>query len=338
MTFFQPTSFQPTKMGVRYPISDATKLCLRLLKLAASLCCLLSLSLPTYAEIYSWKDKNGNMHFSDKKIEGIGQKRVNIKVKTSEWGKYVIDINDVDGILTEQEKQRIQEDVNAVYQFFDRKLYFDIHKTVPVNIRLYEKKEDYQRYVLDTNSKASINSRGIYFPKTNEIALYLNPKERWRTFWTIKHETSHAIVDTVTPFVPSWLNEGLAENMEALGVNRNDFFLYPHRENHRNAENAHKRGNNLDVKKFLSLSSTKFYKQLKSEGSSHQTHAGELVRLFLSTKPGLKFVIRLIHIYERGARTYGSHLAKEHYTGGLKVLQNDWNRWVSRPESQKLKL
>jgi len=303
-----------------------------------SLCSFIGLSFPVNSEIYMWKDENGKTHFGDKKIEDANQQTVDIKFQESEWKKYVIEINDVDNVLTDQEKDRIQNDVDTVYQFFDKKLYFDIYKTVPVKIRLYGKEEGYLRYLSDEYKTNGKHSRGVYFPSKNEIVTFINVKERWRTFWTIKHESSHAIVDTLTPFLPAWLDEGLAENMEALGLKSNSFILQMHSENHHDANQAYLSGWNFDIETFLSTSSDTFYAQLEQGGSPNQANTGELVRMFLSTNPGRGFIIHLIHVYERGSLLYSSYVADEHYIGGLKVMQDDWSRWVARPVSKDIEL
>ncbi len=311
----------------------------RLVLVSAFLSSLLLLSFSVHSEIYSWTDKNGKTHFSDKNIKGVDQKKVELKVRESSWKKYVIDINDVDKILTATEKKRIERDVNSVYQFYDKILYFDIYKTVPVKIRLYEKEQDYQKYVTNKdNNIRNKRSRGMYFPSTNEIVVYINPDQRWRTFWTIKHETSHAIVDTLTPFVPSWLNEGLSENMEAIAVKSHSFILYPHNENYNSVKRAKNNGSQLNVKRLLSLSSTDFYKEMESGNSPNQAFTGELVRMLLSNKQGKSFITRLIHNYERGGRSYSSNLAEKHYIGGLSILQLNWNEWIARKSSEQINL
>ncbi len=299
---------------------------------------ILLLSPQTNSEIYSWKDENGKTHFSDKARKGRKSEQINLQIQESSWEKYIIEIIDIDNVLTKEETTQIQIDVNNIYQFFDKKLHFDIYKTVPVKIRLYKKKEDYLTYLSKKTNSNHKNSRGVYFRKTNEIILYLNPEERWRTLWTIKHETSHAIVDTLTPFVPAWLNEGLAENMECLSIDNNNFRLTPHNENHRNAQASNNKGKTLNVKMFLSLSSNDYYESMRQGKSPNQTYAGELTRMLLSTRTGKNFVSRLIHIYERGSRKYSSHLVKKHYIGGLSVLQNNWNTWIDRTNSQNINL
>lgn len=301
---------------------------------------LVFLNIPAYGDIYSWKDKSGVTHFGDKKLGSVKQAKVELKVKSSMWKEYIIDINDIDNVLTDKEILQIRKDVNAVYNFFDNKLHFDIFKTVPVKIRLYEKQENYQRFI--SSKMAYINyhkkTRGMYFPRTNEIIVLLNKKERWRTFWTIKHETSHAIVDTLTPFIPSWFNEGIAENMEVLKSDGQDLVLLPHSENYLSVMRDYNKGNNIGVEKLLSISSRAFYTKQVCGRSSNHSCVGEFVRMLLSTRHGKSFVTRIIHIYKGGSRIYSSTLVDMHYVGGLFRLKYNWNNWVARSTNEVLKL
>ncbi len=284
-------------------------------------------------QIYRWVDENGKTHFGDKKQETLVQEEVVLDKHTSEWKKYVININDVDEILTSDERERIEKDVNVVYRFFDEKLYFDIYKTVPVTIRLFEHQEGYHSYLDSIGATNSKRSRGIYNRKTNEIVVFLNPQDRWRTFWTIKHETAHAVVDTLTPFVPAWLNEGVAENMEAIEVSGESFFLTPHHENLNSVRYAIQQKTDLQVDQLLSMPSKDYYMNVKAGYNPNQPFAGELVRMLLSSMSGMSFLTRIIHSYERGDRTFSSYLVDKHYVGGKIVLQNNWQRWANREKS-----
>ena len=295
-------------------------------------------SVSAYSEIYRWKDENGKTHFSDKVVESVEQKNIKLKINKSKWKRYIVEVDDVDSILTDTERLRIEIDVNAVYQFYDEKLYFDFYKTVPVKIRLYEKQENYQSYLSDRGYKNNKGTRGVYLPKSNEIVLYLNKKDRWRTFWTIKHEASHAIVDSLTAHTPAWFNEGLAENMESLGLREDIFFLYPHTENKRSINRAKKSGNRLRVDDFLSLNSRDYYASMKNGDSRYQAYSGELVRMLLTDERGKNIIRRMLHIYKSGSRSYSSHIIEEHYFGGLTALQIHWDAWVIRDSSKKILL
>lgn len=302
------------------------------------LCMIYFLIYPTlsYSDIYKWVDEHGKVHFSDKANESNQNEKVTLKVQKSQWKKYDIRIKDVNNILNEKERNRVKRDVNAVYQFFDNKLYFDFYKTVPVSIRLFENISDYHSYLVSKGIGNRQNTRGIYLPKDNEIVVPLNQKQRWRTFWTIKHETSHAIIDSATPFVPGWFNEGLAENMESLGIKNGKLILFPHTENWQLVNRAKKAGKKLEVKSFLSTSTMNFYQNLQKGHFQNQQFAGELVRMLLATRAGRGALRGMIHDYKQGSRTYSSHILEKRYVGGLSTLQLNWNKWIARESSEQI--
>lgn len=289
------------------------------------------------AQIYTWTDGSGKVHFSDKKRNDIEQQTVEVKSHKTDWKEFHIDIIDTNGVLSDKDQQMIQRDVKDVYRFFDSKLHFDIYKTVPVKIRIFGQQGDYSAYLADTYNYIDNKTRGTYFSRSNEIVVRMNTKERWRTFWTIKHETSHAIVDTLTPYLPRWLNEGLAENMESIGYSNENFFLYPHLENRRDILTANRKGKLVSIKELLTVKNAGWSKQ-QAEHTTSQVQAGELVRMLLSTSPGQSFLVRLVHNYERGDRTFSYYFAEKNYLGGTQVLENDFNRWVKNRDKNKLPL
>ncbi|WP_079254109.1 DUF4124 domain-containing protein [Endozoicomonas arenosclerae] len=303
---------------------------------------LLLISLSSIAKIYSWVDEKGVRHYSSH-AKSADAKEVNVDVPDSNWQKMDIKIIDIGFDLTDQEHQRIQRDVNTVYQFFDKKLFFDIYKTVPVSIRIFGSKEDYVNYNLrhqdlSAQSKSTtVHTLGRYLPKTNEILVYQH-KNRDRTFSTIKHEVSHAITDTLTPFVPSWLNEGVAENMETIGIQKDSLFIGSHRTNLYNLRRYDSDDKLLAIKDFMSLTSRDWRKQNRNTDYALQIQAGEFTRMLLSSPTGLNFISRLMHNYKRGDRTIAYYLVDDEYFGGLGTLESKWSLWVKRKESGQFAL
>lgn len=286
------------------------------------------------ATIYSWQDEYGNTHFGDRKVSGVNQIKVELDIKPSVWKPFEIEIEDVGSVLTASERLRISDDVNSVYRFFDHKLYFHLYKTVPVKIRLYKDFESYLEYV-NTITSIGSGTRGIYVRKSNEIIVYLQ-RLRERTFWTIKHETSHAIVDSLMPFLPAWLDEGIAENMETITGDSGALLLHPHNENYQLMKQHHLTNDFLDVADFMAMNSNVWRERNMDTDAVMQVQSGELVRLLLSSSTGLGFVTRLVHHYKRGDRTYSAYLADEHYIGGLDTLRSKWNAWKKRQNNKSI--
>jgi hypothetical protein len=239
--------------------------------------------------------------------------------------------------LTQQEHQNIVDGVNFVYEFFDKVLYFDIYKTVPVNILVLENREAYVNYLTHIKKEKSIWSYGIYFRQENQIVVYIR-KDREKTFKTIRHEVSHAIVDTILPYAPAWLNEGLAEQMETLGRNNQGLFIEPHKINRNGVHKALTGGTLTNLTAFLKLPSHQWRHSLSDGKRSLQSHAGQFVYFLLSTRPTRDFLTRLMHNFNRGDRTISYYLVDDNYIGGVAALELKWSHWVRSQNSKLIQL
>lgn len=305
------------------------------------LCCLALLtallSTATLAEIYRWVDDKGKVHFSDRKQDDDSQTTVELNVPTSQWKPLDIQVDATHVNLSEAEHLRITTDVNNVYRFFDQKLYFDIYKTVPVKIQIFHDEQSYNAYISSRSKVKHGRTSGMYFKKDNAIAVFMK-EDRELTFRTIKHETSHAIVDTLTPFVPTWLNEGLAENMETLIAEGDNLFLEHHHNNFDAVKALEKKRGLMGIREFFSLKSNDWFSKNRDGGYRLQVQTGEITRMLLSSRPGLSFIIRLIHAYERGDRTIAVYVVEQEYTGGIVVLELNWYRWLERTKFPKISL
>jgi len=291
----------------------------------------------SYAEIYKWVDGKGRVHFSDREINNVHQETVRPQVQASKWSRYDIKIEAEGVSLSQAEIEGILGDVNHVYEFHGRILHFDFYKTVPVKILLLKDKATYYRYLKKKTGKKPPSSYGIYYPKDNQIIVYLR-EDRGGTFRTIRHEVSHAIVDTITPYAPAWLNEGLAEQMETLTKTSGQLLITQHKVNNKSVVYQARKNQLIRVGDFLRLPSPKWRHKSVNRGSSLQAYAGEFVHFLLSTSPDRNFIVRLMHKFERGDRTISYHLVDQNYIGGIRSMEIKWNRWLSSKSKREITL
>ncbi len=294
----------------------------------AALLALLLIAALASAEIYQWTDARGQVHFGDRKLENVKQTKLDVSTAHAEWQRYAITIEAIDVELSAIERARIDEDVNNVYRFFDDVLFFDMYKTVPVKIRIYPNAKAYYDYLATVITGQIIQSWGVYLHQNNEIVVYIQP-QREATFATIKHETSHAIVDTITPFTTAWLNEGLAEQMETLTHQDSHLTVTSQAENGYFVDQLRAQdGGLLALDKLFALHSSEWQSHHAEKGISLQSQTGELVYFLLATPPGRNFIVRMLHRYERGTTLISSYLVEQDYLGGIQAMQADWNRWL----------
>ena len=288
---------------------------------------LLTVASSGHAKIYKWVDEDGKVHFSDRQDHRVEQEVVNVKPGASEWSRFEIDIKTVDVELSDEEHQQIVEGVNNVYEFFDRVMSFDMHRTVPVNILILKDSATYRNYLVRRDGGMAVASYGLYIPSEHQIVVYIR-KNRSLTFKTIKHEVSHAVVDSIVPYSPAWLNEGLAEQMEMLKRDESGLYFERHHENQWVVNQAREQGRLTAIDQLLKLSSNNWRHSDFSGRSSLRAQSGQFVYFLLSKPTSRNFVVRLMHNFNRGDRTLSYYLVDDNYIGGVTMLALDWRRWL----------
>lgn len=290
-----------------------------------------------YAKIYKWVDEDGKIHFSDREDHRVEQEVVNVKPGASKWSRFDIKIKAVDVELSEEESQQIVDGVNNVYEFFDRVMSFDMYRTVPVNILMFKNKAEYRNYLVRKNKGLAVASYGLYIPSEHQIVVYVQ-ENRGRTFETIKHEVSHAVVDTIVPYAPLWLNEGLAEQMEMLERDESGLYFERHQENSWVVAKAREQGRLTGISQFLKLSSHKWRHSELSGHGSLRAQSGQFLSFLLSKPTRRNFVVRLMHNFNRGDRTLAYYLVDDNYIGGVSMLDLDWRRWLHEQGNEIIRL
>ena len=279
------------------------------------------------AKIYKWVDEDGKVHFSDRLDHSVQQEVVNVKPSASKWSRFEIDVKAVDIELSEEEHRQIVDGVNNVYEFFDRVMSFDMYETVPVNILIFKNSAEYRDYLVRKNRGMSVASYGLYIPSEHQIVVYVQ-KNRSLTFKTIKHEVSHAVVDTIVPYAPAWLNEGLAEQMEMLERDESGLYFERHHENQWVVDQAREQGRLAAIDQLLKLPSNKWRHSDLSGRGSLRAQSGQFVYFLFSKPTSRNFVVRLMHNFNRGDRTISYYLVDDNYIGGVTLLGLDWRRWL----------
>lgn len=304
--------------------------------------CLFSLlmlfSLSGVAGIYKWVDENGKTHFGDKprQQKAINAEKLDIQSNNKQWQALNIEVLYQGSLASEQnsnkkqlDQKRIQTEVNWVYRFYDEILYFDIYHKVPVKINVLKNELEYQNYLQRVHGSRVDNSLGVYLPQRHEIAVYLLPEQyggKEGTYRTIKHEASHAILHSLAGNIPSWLNEGMAEQVEFMTFDGQHFIIPRHEQNHRQI--LAWRTNLIPVDTFIEIDSRAWRAQ-QDAGKPTQSMAGQLVYLSLSKSYGRSFITRLLQDYKRGVNLRSFYLLDQHYIGGASTFKLHWQQWLS---------
>ncbi|MCP5160865.1 MAG: DUF4124 domain-containing protein [Hahellaceae bacterium] len=296
-------------------------------RLSGLLLCTL-LSNTVYGEIYRWTDEHGKVHFSDTPQARFEQTTVALKLPAIDWKPLDIQVTAKDAGINAKDIQRIQHDVNLVYRFYTQQIYFNVYKTIPVHITVLSDQESYNQYLLNIIGQQTAPSWGMFIGQRNEIVVFLRDNADL-TFATLKHEVSHAIVHSIAPNTPAWLNEGIAEQMENLLDQNGRLVLLRHNENHRVVRYLHQRNQLKPLQQLLDLQSTQWRHQTTQSNGALQAVAGELVYFLLANVPGRSFVKQLLHEYKRGSALKSLYLIDKHYVMGVDGLQVKWQQYLN---------
>lgn len=289
------------------------------------------------AEIYKWVDDQGRVHYGDRAQSESKAEQVELANETTYWKPYEIEIKWDSVELSREEIERIADDVNNVYRFYDHVIYFDMYKTVPVKIRIFPDSGPYYEYIQKVTKKPPTPSWGVFIFKNNEIVVYMRD-QREKTFNTIKHETSHAILYTMARGTPIWLNEGMAELMEHLVEEEGQLVIYPHKANANVLRKAKQKNKLDDIERFLDLQSKQW--RALNHGSDYffQSMAGEFIFFLFSTNTDRTFVRKLLQNYKRGGNLRSLYLVDDYYLGGRGGLNLKWRNWLLKQNHQAIRL
>jgi len=289
------------------------------------------------ANVYKWLDDNGKVHYGDREIKGVQQKIIDLKYTKSNWSEFNIVVKTKEVDLTPEETQKIISGVNNVYEFFNRVLFFDMYKTVPVNILVLKNVNSYNKYLTEKTGEKPTPSYGVYYRSDNQIVVYIQD-DRELTFNTIKHEVAHAIIDSIVPYSPAWLNEGLAEQMETLTKHGDNLHVRRHKKNYYYARQLDKNNRLIGISEFLKMPSKKWRHSLSRGQAGLQSQSGEFVYFLLTTPPDRSFIVRLMHNFKRGDRTISYYLVGKNYIGGIKTLEIKWKNWLQSTSDNEVVL
>jgi len=84
----------------------------------------------------------------------------------------------------------------------------------PLEIRLFSDRKEYIRQISPIVPDAA-RQRGVYVSREDDVAVYSFDQKDLTT--TLRHESAHAWLHSALPYVPLWLDEGLASYYEVAG-------------------------------------------------------------------------------------------------------------------------
>ncbi len=106
--------------------------------------------------------------------------------------------------------QDLVRDLGDLQESIERSLHLKCQPQA-IQIHLFNSKRSYDKY-LRIRVPEGVNRQALYVPGTDADRVYAYRHRDLET--DVRHETTHALLHTALPYVPIWIDEGLAEYFE----------------------------------------------------------------------------------------------------------------------------
>lgn len=296
------------------------------------------------AQVYKWTDKQGRVHYSDTKPEGVESEEVSERlrdaVSTYSSGPVtyspavsestyvaaapvVVELFPVEMELTRANEAQIREEVERIYRSYVNVLGWSPRPRKPVKIRIFGKLSAWDAFPKSTEHVEGHRSR--FDPGKNEVVMHARRFEI-PMMEVLRHEVSHAIFHMEIGAAPRWLNEGLAE-MFSPGAPRNGAKPPANRAGVEIAKLKLREGS---LEPWARYSDVPFYQwgMGRVELGNYRV-AAAMVSYLLASDRGTRCLREVL----AQARKSGFGLASktfERHCGNLNDLDTDWRKWVQR--------
>jgi len=286
-------------------------------------------------KVYTWKDKNGVTHFSQRqpneKTKKVEEKRYSYSSKNIRGGNFDLKIN-----LEKNSKGNrytyeddLERRVRNMYSVMQSLLPNSGVLKVRIDLWLFlsypQYREFYRKYY--PNSRGNISGfLGFYLPK-HYIATAWQRNGYDQLMKTAIHEATHVFNHANFGRLPRWLNEGLAEYIEQITPSYDSFQV----DLNMNAINSVKK-RPLKLSTFLDKNSWRRY------GSNVMyTHSWALIFFLFSSDEGKNALGKVLSDYqavscEESISLDAGTLLSDYY-GGIEQLQTDFSNWLNSTKS-----
>ncbi len=302
---------------------------LRVLKLSLlltglSLCSLLQ------AEIYQWRDANGNLHFGDRPPEeqqvDVVTPRVNAAAKSLEVTVHHQDFTLPDGL-----HDKTLAAIEHIYERYRKDFGLDLHGTAEVNLYLFTRQADFQQWMNDRIGSSNPNYAGVFIPASNEVAVWRWSKEDDDVAQTILHESSHVLLHQLSPASPVWLHEGLAQYFQTLKVQDNGRVVVsalPDAE--RRIQHWIDNQQLITMRQYLSLDDQAWRKMAHELNAIPYTVAWGTTAFLMSKPVGRSTLRQMLQDLEKTDRRPTLQRIGHLYPGGLSRMEYDFFSWAQK--------
>lgn len=286
-------------------------------------------------ELYSWKDENGRIIFSDKTPNRISETGVASDFKRHEYTLpdqyFDINIDLKAGGTFGQLKNQLEVSLRNIYLIMSYLIGKDRLRLSTVNLRIYGTESHYHAFRQSVAPLLNENNAGFYLGD-QKLAVTYNHQNPKQTISVSLHEAFHVLAHELFVNTPTWLNEGLAQYFETMTVMDKVATIHPQDYSARLAHEVLTTGR-MSLRKLVNMEPDEFY---GSDQSPNYASAWSLASYLMVTQKGRQFLSDYMqYMFDHYCHQLpGLQLVEYFYPGGLKSLESEWYRWVVNKQGQ----
>ena len=314
---------------------------------------LLVLAAPSSAQIYRWVDANGVTHFSEKKPADSRAQAEEISEQLKQTGNVMqftdvgdiefykpperrrdarvrIDIEAFDFTLSEALRDRIQAQVDGLYQAYVRWFDWSTEPDHPITIKLFGSYELFEQYQIETRGRF-ITNRSHYTPARREV-LMLGSNFEEATLQLLLHETSHAVMDMQVRNASKWFNEGIACLFEGVEYRRGEHFVRTQGSWSERMGLKLEEGSLAPLTDYLRIPDQQWGAESGRVENTYYMIAWSLMRFLITTEHGMRALAQALQSqrFRSGDPNELVTLLDATYPGGIRRLDREWRTWIAK--------
>lgn len=294
----------------------------RFARCAAALILLLAGS-ASASGVYTWRDAQGRVHFGD---EPPGNRQAeDVSRRYDHRLPFSIVIEGVGYDVPTRLRNRLTTYVRKIFTIYKQALEIEYPQENEFRIVIYGTESAYRAYQRKA-APVLENAAGFYNGENNQITTWGLPERHLIPL--ITHEVSHAISASRGRYIPTWLNEGLAEYFESMEVSGlsaevpvKDYWVSTlrHRGWHRRAPNLR---NRLDVQH------ADWYAANGDDNTSYAL-SWSVVYFLMDSENGRRTIRQLLALPHSPERPETTRLIQARWPGGMKAFTEAWQQWLA---------
>ena len=299
---------------------------------ALSLIVLLALAPGINADIFTWRDESGRVHFGDREPDNRPVQRLTIGTHAGERLRITEHHRDFE--FSNAGRERIERGIRQIFDIYTQSFALDVRGRVEVNLHLFNHQADYRTWLQSRLGRAPLTT-GAFLTETNEVGVWRWGNEN-QVINTILHEASHVILHQLAPTAPVWLHEGLAQYFEGLREDDQHTWIEPNHEAMARIRTWISNNELISIRRYLSIPEPQWVQMAHDRDAVPYTIAWGLVYFLMSRPVGEQTIRRILHDLEKSGLPPTLERINSRYPGGILQLEYEFFRWAqSEPQPHR---